>query len=304
VILHPSGNGVLMEIDGERLAIDASRRFRGALHVVTHAHWDHLGAARGGPVYTNPETAEILKQRGLEGIAKEQIGGKNYELRFLNAGHIVGSSQVLVLNGRDVLVTGDFKLEGDVVVRGADVESVDVLVMDSTFGVPYFRFPSRRTLYKQLKVFVEEHLSAGRSVVLFGYSVGKSQELTAFLNSLGIKPLVLPETQRVNALFGLESRVARSLSREPSVYILPPRFQRVLGAFSFQASHPFVGLFVSGWNRELPLSSHADWEQTVRFVEKVSPELVITYGENAARSAYFLKREGFDAVPLRRGMFI
>ena len=303
MILYPSGNGVLIE-NGYRVAVDTAKRFNGAVHIVTHAHWDHLGAARRGPVFTNYETAEILRARGLEGIPVEGIKREEFEVRFLDAGHIVGSSQVLILDGKDVLITGDFKLEPDLITKGADTESVDVLVMDTTFGVPYFRFPSRKTLYRQLKVFVEEHLAEGRSVVLFGYSVGKSQELTAFLNTLGITPYVLPETHRVNTLFGLRSNVLRKVPEEPSVLILPPKFQKVLDAFYVQTGVEHVGLFVSGWNPRMPISSHADWFQTVRFIEKVSPEIVVTYGENAVRSASFLREEGFNAIPLRSGLFV
>ncbi len=289
---------------GRKIVVDGSRRVKGAIHLVTHAHWDHLGAVRRGGGFSNIETAEILRKRGIEVEGVEGLEVGEVEVRFLNAGHIVGSSQVLLLNGKDVLITGDFKVEDDVVVRGADVENVDVLVMDTTFSVPYFRFPSRRTLYRQLRSFVREHLSQGRSVVLFGYAVGKAQELTGFLNTLGIKPYVLSETHAVNALFGLEDRVVRSVRSEPAVYILPPRFKKVLDAFSFQTGVPFVGLFASGWNPELPLSSHADWYQTVKYVESVSPELVVTYGQHAEASARFLRAEGFDAVPLRNGVFV
>ena len=303
MILYPSGNGILID-DGFKIAVDTRKRFPGAIHIVTHAHWDHLGAARSGPVYANLETAEILRVRGLEGIPVEGISRESFEVRFLDAGHIVGSSQVLLLDGKDVLITGDFKLEPDAVVRGADIENVDVLVMDTTVGVPFFQIPSRRILYRQLKVFIEDHISEGRSVVLFGYSVGKSQELTAFLNSMGIIPYVLPETHRVNALFGLKDRIARRVPKEPSVLILPPKFKKVLDAFRVQTGIEHVGIFVSGWNPEMPISSHADWYQTVKFVEEVSPEIVVTYGENAERSAQFLKAEGFNAIPLRSGLFL
>ncbi len=290
--------------DGFKVAIDTSKRFRGAVHIVTHAHWDHLGAARSGPVYSNVETAEILKVRGLEGIPVDGITREDFEVRFLDAGHIVGSSQVLLLNGKDVLITGDFKLEPDAVVRGAEIENVDVLVIDTTFGVPHFKFPSRKVLYRQLEVFIKDRLSDGRSVVLFGYSVGKSQELTAFLNTMGIIPYVLPETHRVNVLFGLKDVVLRRVPSEPSVLILPPKFKRVLDAFRIQTGIEHVGIFVSGWNPEMPISSHADWYQTVRFIEEVSPEVVVTYGENAERSAVFLRAEGFNAIPLRSGLFL
>ena len=303
MIIYPAGSGVIIE-DGVRIAIDVPRRVKGAVHIVTHAHYDHIGALREGSGFTSPATADVLRERGLEALGVKRIEVGEVEAGFIEAGHIVGSSQVLLLNGRDVLVTGDFKFEKDAVTGGAETVDVDILVMDTTFSVPEYRFPPRKELYRKIKDLVKENLGEGRSVVLFGYSVGKAQELTALLNTMGVDPLVLSETHRVNRLFGLRDRVVTSPPSRPAVYILPPRFRKVLDAFSVQTGVPFTGVFCSGWNPELPLSSHADWEQTVRFVEKVSPEVVVTYGMNAERSAVFLREEGFNAIPLRNPVFI
>ncbi len=291
------GAGVVIE-NKVKIAIDVPRPLQRAVHIVTHAHADHTGALRGTVGYAAPDTSALLRARGLSAEPVEVLRAGPMEIRFSPSGHIAASHQVAILDGIDIVITGDFKFEGDPVGGKPDILNPDILIIDTTFSHPAYNFPLRRTIYKKIINFVFDNLSAGRVPVLFAYEVGKSQELTALLNSYGVIPYTTPVAHRVNTLLGLKSVPLRG---PPSrgVLILPPKFMRVLDALSLQAGKEFRGMFCSGWNPTCPLSSHADWKQTVKFVERASPELVITYGENAVASARFLKQAGFNALPLR-----
>ncbi len=282
--VYPVGSGVVIG----RYAIDVPTPQKGKIHIVTHAHWDHMQAARRVPALSSEETSIYARIRGVELYPTEDI-------MFLHAGHIPGSNMVYIPGSKDVLVTGDFKLESDIVVRGSDVEGADILLMDTTFGTPQYVFPPRRDLYKLLMERIRRYRERGMNVVLLAYELGKAQEMTALLNSYGIVPYVTETIHKINAAIGLKDRMA---TMGEGVYIFPPRMGDIVRAMEVQNGIPHISIRVSGWNSKLPISSHADWKQTVEFVEQVSPEMVLTYGANARESAHYLRREGFNAKPL------
>lgn len=315
MFIRPLKNGVLLDADGARIAVDAPGPVPGATHFVTHAHTDHAGAARSTQVITSPGSHEILKTVGgysstyLREGEVLTIGGA--EVSFIPAGHIPGSVQVVVDNGVRAVVTGDFKMERDVIEAGADIpEDVDVLVLETTFGAPHYRFPERLSTYRAMERWIRANLDANNHVVLYGYAVGKSQELTAFLNTMGIEPFVPVRTRRVNALLGLSdvligSEGWRERAGEPSVFVLPPGYSKAVPALELELGRKVVSKYCSGWAKNgFRLSSHADFLQTVRYVEEVRPKMVLTYGCNARRLATALQGLGYDAHPLNRPVLL
>lgn len=311
MILRPYGSGVIVDVDGAIIAVDVPTPVRGAKHIVTHAHMDHMGAARQIPALGTVGTAYLAAIRGayirpVREFEHVVLGGVEAEL--VPAGHISGSAQVFIHNGRTVLITGDFKVEPDIVETGADTPDADILVVETTFASPEYVFPPRNELYKKLMAFVRSTLDSGDHAVLFAYDVGKAQEVTALLNTEGIAPIVTKQAHAANTTLGLVdipigSPGWREHLEEPSVLVLPPRFARALRELKISLGN-IRTLRVSGWNPKLPLSSHADFRQTIEFVERVSPELVVTYGDNALTAALELRRRGFEAHPLIKPMFL
>jgi len=309
VLAYPWGAGLVIDLGVRKLAVDTPKPVPGAFHIVTHAHADHIGAARKALSLVTPETHEMLKVLGsyqtetLSYGATRTVAGA--EISFLSAGHIPGSAQILIDAERRIIVTGDWKLESDVLQPGAELpEDVDILFLETTFGAPQYQFPPRREVYPELLRWVRANLGVGNHVVLFGYAVGKSQELTALLNSAGIVPVVPERTHRVNALFGLKdvligSEGWREFVSQPRVFILPPNYGDLLPALEVELRRRIVAKSCSGWARNgFRLSSHADFWQTIEYVANVEPKLIITYGGNALQMAAVLKRQGFNAQPL------
>ena len=315
VLIRPRKNGVIMDTGAARVAVDVPQPVPNATHFVTHAHADHIGAARSTEVLTSFTSHRILEAVGgytssavPEG---ESVELADVEVQFITAGHIPGSAQVVVNDGVRVAVTGDFKTESDILERGADVpEDVDVLILETTFGAPRFQFPRRATTYRSIDQWIRANLDANNHVVLYGYAVGKSQELTAFLNSKGIKPVVPEKTHRINELLRLSDVPIGSEGwldhiAEPSVFVLPPNFSKIVPALELEFGRRIVAKSCSGWARNgFCLSSHADFKQTLGFVEAVDPKLVLTYGGNANGLATALKGMGYDAQPLNRTIIL
>ena len=315
MLVYPWKNGIVLDTGLTKIAIDVPKPVPGAVHVVTHAHADHTGAARKTTVITTPGTHEILRVLGystsepLREGAIRVFGGT--EVSFISAGHIPGSAQVVVNNGRTIVVTGDWKMESDVLEPGAEVpESPDVLILETTFSAPQYRFPPRKETYERMKRWVFANLGIGNHVVLFGYATGKSQELTALLNSWDIRPIVPERTHLINQLFGLSDILIGSedwkrVFDEPSVFVLPPNFSDVLPGLEAELKRPVVARSCSGWARNgFQLSSHGDFEQSIRYVERAEPKTVLTYGGNAVQFATILRRMGYDAAPLLRTVLI
>ena len=315
MLIYPWKNGVVLDTGLTKIAIDVPKPVPGAVHVVTHAHADHTGAARKTSVISTLGTHEILRVLGfttsepLREGAIRVFGG--VEVSFISAGHIPGSAQVVINNGRTVVVTGDWKLESDILEPGAEIpESPDVLVLETTFSAPQYQFPSRRETYARMKKWVFANLGIGNHVVLFGYATGKSQELTALLNSWGIIPVVPERTHLINQIFGLSdvligSEGWRRVFDEPAVFVLPPNFADILPGLEAELRRPIVARSCSGWARNgFQLSSHGDYRQSIRFVELSDPKTILTYGGNAVQFATILRRMGYDAAPLKRTILI
>src|SRR2546422_8887287 len=169
--------GIVVQ-DGKReIVLDPKRGRAGS--VVSHGHMDHLSS--GG--YMTPGTLDILKARRKHGTGTPleydtptDVDGFQVTLR--EAGHTFGSAMVRV---DDVLYTGDFNPEGGVTCGHAEPEWGQTLIVESTYGRPYFHFPDKRDTEADLVAWAELQLGRG-PVAIGGYEFGKAQELIALMN--------------------------------------------------------------------------------------------------------------------------
>ena len=110
--------------------------------------------------------------------------GRDASLTLLDAGHIPGAAIVELYSDRKRLVyTGDFKLEGTKLHKGADLsEKASVLITEST----YFKgeHPDRKEVEHKLKESIRETLGKGGNVLFPSFAVGRSQELLILMAEL------------------------------------------------------------------------------------------------------------------------
>ena len=247
------------------------------------------------------------------------------------AGHILGSAQVLVENSQRIVYTGDLKLRPSAVNEKAEVKKCDVLIMEATFGLPEYAFPTEEDTRAMLKSEVDRALANGQVPIVRAYALGKAQEVIALLNGLGYKVGTEPQIRQycdVYELFG------KSLG--PTVTVLEPRVrsadfgaptaeseQRAAESGLQNADVLVVGstsslrrwserlakrrtIFVSGWGVDsnarykfgvdvvIPLSDHADYYDLIEYVRQAEPkEVLVTHG--APDFAQHLKQLGFKA---------
>src|SRR5690606_19629411 len=118
------------------------------------------------------------------------------------AGHCLGSSMLLVDDGeKRLLFTGDFKLGPSATCAAAELPQADILVMESTFGLPKYRLPPREEVVESLITLVRNTLAAGTTPVIHAYALGKAQEVTKLLTLAGIPVQQHPLTFEVSEVY-------------------------------------------------------------------------------------------------------
>lgn len=289
---------------------------------VSHAHADHTAPHR--EVILTAPTARFLRARlGGDRVEHVLAFGETREfdgpegafrLRLLPAGHVLGSALTWVeAGGESLLYTGDFKLRPGRAAEHCAPCPADVLVMETTFGRPEFCFPPVEEVMAGVIRFCRETLAEGRTAVLLGYSLGKSQEVLTRLAGAGL-PLVLHEQvyrlTEIYAEFGVALPAFERLEAgngRGRVVICPPAASRV--ALEHQLG-PLRCAVLTGWaldprsrfqygaDAAFPLSDHADFPELLRLVEMVNPRQVLTLHGFAADFAAALRERGWDARAL------
>jgi len=289
--------------------------------ILTHAHADHAAAGHG-EVWATPETIALYRRRNPDwsGVARplgygERVPGDGAELTLLSAGHVLGSAQVRIeTDGGSLLYTGDFKLRTSRTSAPAVAAPASVLVTETTFGLPVFRFPGREALEGRLVSACREALAAGDTPVVLAYALGKAQEAAAVLTDAGIATVLhgaawklLPAFEAAGHAFPSSRPYDSGPVRDGEALLAPPSCSRTEMIRKLKRRRV---IYLSGWAvREasrseldadvlVPWSDHADFDDLLRHVESVAPQRVFTLHGFAADFARILGSRGVPAEPL------
>jgi Cft2 family RNA processing exonuclease len=292
---------------------------------VSHAHTDHLG--RHDLAVATPATARLAEQRisstrTIElAVGVEHALAENLHVRLLHAGHVLGSAMIHVTHHAGTLLyTGDFKLGTSLTAPRAAPEPAQVLVMESTFGIPVFRFPPRNAVQTQLIELVAQAINHGVQPIVMGYSLGKAQEIVRIMTDAGIPVTehgavaafsttyevmgVKLGSRRKYAAADFHGSTALDL-RERGVIVAPPQVARSAFVEKFDRK---LTIMLSGWgmlknahfrygvDHVLPISDHADFDELIETVERVKPTKVYTC-HGYREFADTLRSRGWDARP-------
>jgi Cft2 family RNA processing exonuclease len=298
-----------------RLAVDVRRRQPRSF--VSHAHTDHI--ARHELALATPATGRLYRHRlGARYRVQEMRYGEPLEfgglrLTALPAGHCLGSAMLLAEDGdQSLLYTGDFKLGPSATSEPAELPHADVLIMESTFGLPRYRLPPREESIARLIEIVRDALADGKTPVVHAYPLGKSQEVTRLLTDAGIPVLQHPaiyEISRIYEACGMPLGDVGRFAGQPldghAVVTLP----RAMTGFRLAKLGRTVSIAPTGWavdpgtkyrwgvDHAIPLSDHADFDQLIEAVRIVAPrEVYCTHGSE--EFVDHLRDLGFNAFPL------
>ena len=286
---------------------------------VSHAHADHF--ARHESVLCTQTTASLLRQRF--NLAQNRIEALDYHtaltidgfrLRMLPAGHIPGSAMLHITRTKDnatLLYTGDFKMRKGRTTPEAHFLNADTLVMETTFGLPFYKFPTRMEAEAQLLGFIHDCLADKRVPVLLAYSLGKTQEALAVLKDNGIPALLHSAAVSMTqacieaGVEGLPEAVEfTGEAPEGHVIIAPPHAMKsklyreiegkrtaMLSGWALQPN----ARFRYGVDAMIPFSDHADHPALLECIQRVRPKRILTVHGFAKEFATELRAKGFDA---------
>jgi len=294
----------------------ASRQARA---FVSHAHADHFEPHE--TIWCSEPTAHLIAGRyGKSGCTvhalpwQEPVELDGGRLTLLPSGHILGAAQSWIETDRgSLLYTGDFKMRTGWSAEPNQARQAETLIMETTFGLPHFRFPPVEQVEREILKFCVDALAEGVLPVLIGYSLGKAQEIQMLLARAGMQVALHEAVYRMAKLYHTlrpdfpEPRKFAGRTNEPLVLIVPPaaarsRWLKMLG--------PVRKAILTGWammpgaihryqvDAAFPLSDHADFEELCRYVEIVNPKRVLTLHGYAAEFAAHLRRQGREAWAL------
>jgi DNA ligase 1 len=284
---------------------------------VSHAHFDHLAPHR-----------EVLCSEGTRRLMQDRMPAQRTEhvlafgqsepltadtvVTLHPAGHIFGSAQALLEHGEHgrLLYTGDFKLRPGRSAERCATPRADVVIMETTFGRPHYVFPPAEEVLRAITHFCLAALDEGDTPVLFGYSLGKSQEVLSSLAEAALPVMLHPQSLRMTRIYeelGIQFPPHRAFdAREMAgqVVICPPQAANSTFLRAIKRRRTAV---LTGWAMDpgaqfryqcdaaFPLSDHADYPDLLTFVERVQPRQVLTLHGFAAEFARTLRDRGIEA---------
>ena len=315
--------GVIVEYNGGGVAFDPSSKTPDYPAFVTHAHADHAAAFKNPEIvkYATEPTYRLLETLGWRNLQNwkpisvgDVVKMGDLEVRVHNAGHVLGSVlfEVWTPEGT-VLYTGDFSLGNSYTMESATAVGCDILVIETTFGAPMFKFPKRKDVAMDMvRWAVMEAIPAGRVPTFRTDSIGNAQEVISIFNSLTNVPVVTSKSAtKVSDVYracGYDLDYVDAASPEGQELIEGGKCALIAPKGAKLKYDNLDIALVSGWavimkrrSRAFPLSDHADFRELISFIRRCRPKRVLTFHGGAMTKGfpdYVRKRLKIDARPL------
>jgi putative mRNA 3-end processing factor len=309
------GSGLVLEIKDLRLVFD-TKPIGSSIQFISHAHLDHVYSLSLKNAVMSEETASILNTIGRRGEwTTLKYGGKlrvgdGLEISMKSSGHVLGSSQYVIdADGLRIVYTGDLNIYDTIVHRGAEPIESDILIIESTYGLPYYRFPNREKIYADIVKWILKTISSDEIPAFKVYSLGKSQEIIRIVNTyLDIPVVVSNPVARISEKYreyGISldyipiSKVEgiETLKQGECVYVSSFREE-------LPTSRRTRWAVATGWalryrypnyDASFPLSGHSDYDGLIRYILESKPKQVYTIYGYAREFSRSLRSRGINA---------
>lgn len=283
---------------------------------VSHAHSDHIASHR--EIIATRETASLMRLR-VGGNRQEHILGFGQpftadfgcEVKLYPAGHIYGSAMFHATTEHgSLLYTGDFKLRPSLAAETCVAPRADVLIMETTFGLPRYVFPPQQKIEQDIVDFCRQALADKVTPVLYGYSLGKTQELLQIVGGAGLPVMLHATSYKVTRRYselGMKLppyALLETKGHAGHVVIAPPMMNHLE---PLTWINPKRAAVATGWAMDhgaiyqhrcdaaFPLSDHADFPDLLALVDQVKPKIVYTLHGFAKEFAATLRARGTEA---------
>ena len=134
------------------------------------------------PLYTTDDAKQSLNLFKPKIYENKHQRGINFE--FLDAGHILGSSEILMeVEDKRILFTGDLGRSNLPIIRDPKIpEKVDILIMESTYGDRLHR--NIENAKSDLEEILKRALNRKGKVIIPSFALERAQEIIYAINSL------------------------------------------------------------------------------------------------------------------------
>lgn len=292
--------------------------------VITHAHSDH---ARAGHRHylchtlTRPLIQHRLGYHHTIDVLEynEVISRHGVSIKFLPAGHIIGSAQIIVsYRGEIWAVTGDYKTEEDPLAGQFEPQRCHALITECTFGLPIYRWQPQHELFSEINNWWSNNASQHTPSVVFAYSLGKAQRLLQGLDlSIGSVYThgAVEATNEVLRQHGVPLATTLHLdsgvplkSLQKALIIAPPS---ALSSPWMKKLDNSATAVTSGWmavrgnrrrhgvDRGFALSDHADWQGLAQTVKSSQAEKIYTTHGFTVSFTRWLEEQGYASEVLK-----
>ncbi|HIE5513746.1 ligase-associated DNA damage response exonuclease [Stenotrophomonas sp. C4297] len=292
--------------------------------VITHGHGDH---ARPGmrEYHCSEGSLPILRWRLGDVPVQAHAEGVPFRLGQVQvslhpAGHVLGSSQVRIDDGRQVWVaSGDYKRQPDPTCTPFEVVPCDTFITEATFALPIYRWPDTPAVAAEIVAWRRECEQRGEAAILLCYALGKAQRVLAELLPLDDRPAWLHgaiangvAVYRQAGVPMLETLAVAEQGRQPDaagqLILAPPSAAGTPWMRRFGRHQ--LG-FASGWmqlrgnrrrrnvDRGFVISDHADWPALLQTIEQTGAQRVIATHGNTDALIPFLRERGVAAEAFR-----
>jgi putative mRNA 3-end processing factor len=314
-----------LRVAGTALHLDAQRR--AACAFVSHAHGDHIGrhdrtiATTATLALMNHRLGEPKRARKAEQLPvafRQPFGLGSQTLELFPAGHVLGSAQLRVTleDGRTLGYSGDLCTDTPCAAEPAEVMPCDTLVLESTFGKPRYVFPPKEETLAAIRRFCDDALSDGVTPVLYGYALGKAQEILAYLSGAGYACRCHPVVHAINRIYeahgvalpgvrpidaegvaaGEVVVVPQQLAWSPAMKAVKRRRTAALTGWAIDGERMFRGV-----DAAFPLSDHCDFPSLLAYARATGASRIFTIHGATDELAGALRKQGIRAEPLREG---
>ena len=298
--------------------------------LLTHAHGDH--ARPGSAAYLcTPQTVPLLRRRfGPDAVLESLPYGQTMSIgsvrvSFHPAGHVLGSAQIRIEGAEGVWVAaGDYKRAADPTCEPFEPVRCDTFITESTFGLPIYRWDPTSVVMADILSWWSANREAGKTSVIFCYTVGKAQRLLAELARVSDMPIyvhgmltgmiegyreagvMLPDVRQVIERTGGRKAEKTSLAGQLVLAPLSARgtpWMRRLGTHSDAFASGLMR--VRGVRRQraydkgFVISDHADWPALLQTISETGASRVLATHGYAEPLARHLRSHGLDSGIIR-----
>ena len=286
--------------------------------VTTHAHSDHARVGSRHYLCNEMGRGVLLERLGagasVEGIPYgERVVRNGVTISLHPAGHILGSAQVRVeYRGEVWVVSGDYKTEAEPTCAPFESVRCHTFITESTFGLPIYRWRPQAEVFDGVNAWWRANELAGRTSVLFAYSLGKAQRVLAGVDALigrifvhGAVAKLLPHYAAAGVRLPEISPVREA--GEGGLVVAPGSVDGTPWLRRFGETSK---AFASGWmmlrgarrrqalDRGFVLSDHADWDGLIASIRATGAERVLVTHVSTGVMVRWLREHGWEADAL------